>query len=214
MNNNHKIYRIGLKLALKIQSLWRRNIIRNRYLQLRDAAIFLQRWARVRIQRCYFISVLYITYWLQKQCRKIITIKRVEEMKNKKLINYERERLQTQRNLELSCFYSYIYHRQQYDNIFSSLIISTGIYETRKQDYRYHRYIIGLDISFDISDIYPYGWLQTLLLFRENLKEKEKKFISSIAIGSYHTIIVDDCNNLYSMGLSDLGQLGKHDNDQ
>jgi hypothetical protein len=73
---------------------------------------------------------------------------------------------------------------------------------------RFERYLISFDVNFDLSFAYPSGWLSSLLEFSRKLRDEEKRSIAKIVTGSHHTVILDDCDSIYTMGLGDIGQLG------
>eukprot|EP01038_Epipyxis_sp_PR26KG_P016181 gene16181-22006_t len=75
-------------------------------------------------------------------------------------------------------------------------------------DAKFVRQLLALDVNSDLSSYYPNGWVKPTMQFVNNLKEKDKRSITKIAVGERHTLFLDNVSNIYSMGVSDQGQLG------
>ena len=195
-----KRQRIANQVIKKIQANFRRKIIQKRYYELISAIKIIQTWGRSKSLIRIYKAIKKVVIWCQCHWRRLKSLHIVSNI-----------RMSTMMIIETN------YIEKFCDNEIQSLInysnpndwkIGVGIY--RNGHIKCTKRIIGYDVSYDLSDSYPNGYLITLLSFISNLKKYEKKTVTHIALGGEHTVIIDNSVNFYSFGISDDGQLGQN----
>lgn len=192
--------RIANKVVRKMQAVWRGKLVTKRFLEVFCAAIKLQSWTRMRIERKRFAKMVKMVVWLQCTARRISAHNRSHAMVVTKMVQSELGLLSDLFKKEIAS----IRHVPNHQRVLGSGYLRNGIS-------KFERFLISFDVNFDLSFAYPNGWLSTVLEFSRRLREEEKRSIAKIVSGSHHTVILDDSHNIYSMGLGDVGQLG-HNN--
>ena len=198
-----KNQRIGTKAVLRMQSNWRSRMVCARVQKVTEAAKVIQGWSISRKKRNEFLHILYLNKWLQCTARRIIASNKTQALQIERMLEIETELLENARTEEVECL---TYHSTP--NL-TDLRVGAGY--SRNGNDKFVRYIIGYDVSFDISGAYPAGWVQTVLDFRKHLTSVGQRRISHIAVGDSHSVLVDSASNIFSFGLGDYGQLGRAD---
>jgi alpha-tubulin suppressor-like RCC1 family protein len=221
-----KNQRIGTAAILKLQSKYRMLRIYKRYHEIRDASMIIRSWTLVRKQRKQYIQILFLIQWLQNQTRRIIAINKLNNLKVHKMLQEEYQHMNRIRQNEMSQLnYSIMSQGSRQgsrieqeeereggggggggDMDMINYRIGGGYYKNAHE--KFNRYVIGLDLNFDLSVAYPHGWIPTLLKFNQQLKQNGQKRLSMISIGKNHTVLVDSSSGVYTFGLGDIGQLG------
>ena len=192
--------RTANKVVRRMQAVWRGKLVAKRFQEVFSAAIKLQSWARARSMRSKFAKLVKLVLWLQCTARRISAQNKSHSVIVTNMVSSELGLLSDLFQREVASIRS-IPNNQR---ILGSGYLRNGIS-------KFERYLISFDVNFDLSFAYPNGWLSTVLDFSRRLREEEKKIIAKIVTGSHHTVLLDDCDNIYTMGFGDLGQLG-HNN--
>ena len=189
--------RVAQSVTRKLQALWRRRLVLTRFREIVWAAVKLQWWLRSRMQRIAYLKVQLLALWLQSQARRISAGNRVHRLRVANMVQDEMGLLSDLFQKEISTIRFLTADQRR---------LGSGV--SKKGSSRFERFLVSFDVNFDLSFAYPDGWLGTMIAFGAQLRERDKKTMRRICVGSQHTIIVDDCSNIYSMGLGDTGQLG------
>lgn len=192
--------RLANKVVRMLQSIWRRKLICKRFQEIYKATLKIQSWFRGKLENMRYNKMQRLVVWLQSVARRVGAQNLSASISAKIMVQQELESLSEALLSEVSSISS-IPNLQR--------ILGSGY--TRNESSKFERILISFNLNFDLSFAYPNGWLKTLIDFCKYLREQEKKSIRKIAIGSQHTVLVDDLSNVYTMGLGDLGQLG-HNN--
>ena len=190
---------IANKIIRKIQSIWRRKLIKKRFFEIIASTIKIQSIIRKYIKYNNYKKILKLIIFLQSKIRKIKSINYVYNIIVNKMINKEFYLLN-------NLFKNEINNISIIKN--SNRILGNGY--LRDGITKFSKFLISFNLYFDLSFAYPKNWLITIFNFQEKLKN-EKKNIIKIVLGSHHTVILDDSDCIYTMGLGDFGQLG-HNN--
>jgi hypothetical protein len=191
-----KEQRLAHRVVKKLQSLWRGKLVNFRFQEVVSSTIVIQRWFKTRRDRQSFLKKKRLAIWLQSQSRRFKALQLVHTLRVSILLQQEQQVLNTCFKDEINCLH---------ERKLSQCIVGSDYYLHGKK--RFDRILIGFDISFDVSLIYPDGWLQTILGFI-NRCVRSHRCVRHIAIGANHTVIVDDQASVFTFGLGDLGQLG------
>ena len=187
-----------------MQFCWRAFCYRKRKKIILNATVRLQRWFKFFNQHKWYRCVRYLVRWIQSHVRRIKGVKQVHEIRALMMLQQENMKLNSIVQRELD-------HINESYGALSELVLSSDSIQygdkATRSDKGFSRYLLGFDVNADISEVYSEGYIVTLLNFQKILSKK-KKCIKKIVIGSYHTIILDDTNGVYSFGLGDCGQLG------
>jgi len=197
-----KSQRVGTAAVKKLQSAWRMQRVRKRFLDINNAARTIQMWSISRKQREIYLKQLVVVRWLQCTARRVIATNTVNSLRVREMVKQEAIVLRDIRDMELS---SVAYKNISTEKL-PDLRIGGGYY--RNAHDKFGRYLIGLDVTFDISMAYPKGWVKTLLNFDDKLRKCGQRRLWKVAIGRTHTILVDTYSSVYTFGLGDNGQLG------
>jgi hypothetical protein len=193
-----KEQRIAEKVTKILQSIWRKKLVQMRFRALFLSAAKIQSGIRRFLQYREFKKARKLALWLQSHGRRLKAFKSFNLMKVSMMVSAEKGSLSTQLVDELSPLMTL--HWSQ---------CSLGSYFLSKYHMkRIQQLLLVYDFAFDLSIAYPHGWLRTLLSFATQLHARQNRRIRHVTVGSQHTIIVDDQNDVYAMGLGDLGQLG------
>jgi myosin heavy subunit len=192
--------RIANKVVRQLQALWRGKLITKRFQEVFSATVRLQAWARKRHEQRNFAKLVKLVLWLQCVARRTVAHNKMHALVVTKMVQSELGLLADLFKREVSS----IANLPNEQRVLSSGYLRNGVSS-------FKRYLISFDVNFDLGFAYPNGWLTTLLEFSRKLKEDEKKAILKVVTGSHHTVILDDCDNIYTWGLGDVGQLG-HNN--
>ena len=160
------------------------------------AARTLQRWAFALRDRRRFLMAVYLAGWLQQTTRRILASNYVHSIRANIMLKEEVIRLSALRKTEVQC----VAARGPME-----LRIGSGLF--RNGHTKYNRHLIAFDMSGDCSAAYPAGWMEAVATLVERLST-QKRMLVKIAMGSQHTVMVDDGSTVYTMGLGDGGQLG------
>lgn len=191
--------RTANKVVRKLQAVWRGKLVTKRFQEVFGAAIKLQSLARMRIERKRFAKMVKMVIWLQCTARRISAHNRSHAIVVTKMV-------QSELGLLSDLFKKEIASIRNVPN--NQRVLGTGY--LRNGINKFDRFLISFDVNFDLSFAYPNGWLSTVLDFSRRLRDEDKKSIGKIVSGSHHTVILDDCHNIYTMGLGDVGQLGQN----
>jgi len=192
--------RTANKVVRQLQALWRGKLVTKRFMEVFCATIRLQSWARMRIERKKFATIIKLVIWLQCGARRITAHNRSHAIVVNRMVESELGLLADLFKREVASIRAIPNHQR-----------SLGSGYLRNGVSKFERFLISFDVNFDLSFAYPNGWLSTILEFSKRLRDEDRKIISKIVTGSHHTVILDDANNIYTLGLGDLGQLG-HNN--
>lgn len=198
-----KEQRIANRVVTKIQARYRCKLTIARFRQIMAATLRLQRWAVVWTQRRKYLCIQNLAITLQKFTRRIIATNKVNSLRVTNMVNEEKSKMTTQYNHELLS----ISHLDHHERVLGFGFVQHAIVGHGK----YTRLLYGYDVNFDLSIAYPEGWLPQIVQFCKDHQEIRKQSVVKIALGSQHTVILDDASNVYTMGLGDSGQLG-HNN--
>lgn len=151
-----------------------------------------------------YIAVQIVVHWLQKHARRLSACNQVDNLRSQAMLQEEAVCLETIRTHELRS--ANLPVRSQVAPMAASVaspspMPSTYSVAARKSfpapraiasntvklD-RLTRLVVGIDVTFDISDAYPNGWLQTVSSFVQQLRETENKTINMVAMGGQHTV--------------------------
>ena len=194
--------RIGTAAIKKLQARWRMKRVRRRFVEICTAARTIRCWAIARKEREVYLKKLVVVKWLQCLTRKIVATNYVHSLRVLEMLKEEVETLSKVRHRELSL----VCYKDMSTEEFPSSRIGGGYYRHARE--KYGRYLVGLDVTFDISVAYPKGWVAELLSFDASLRSSGQKRLSMVAVGRNHTVMVDTSSNVYTFGLGDAGQLG------
>lgn len=194
--------RIGTAAVKKLQSKWRMKRVRGRFMEIVKATNDIQRWFQSRKEREIYLKKLTVVKWLQCLTRKIVATNYTHSLRVEEMLKQEMQTLNLVRQNELRA----VPYKDMSTEQFPSSRIGGGYYKNARE--KYGRYLIGLDLNFDISVAYPKGWTTSLLKFDEALRSSGQKRLSMIAVGRTHTVLVDTSSNVFTFGLGDSGQLG------
>jgi alpha-tubulin suppressor-like RCC1 family protein len=201
--NLSRHYRATNRLAVKLQAVYRGLSVRERARYVNERVSFIQRWLKARKVYVDFLCVKYLVLWLQSQCRKTIAVNRVCGMMNTKLMLEDALAIGSARNKELM----YTCHCPQ-----SALRL--GSRPHAKGHMVVSSYALAILVeNAHIHSAYPNGWMTMLVQHSHRLWNARnlKKSIESVAVGYTHTILLDDTQSLWAVGLGDGGQLGQGD---
>jgi alpha-tubulin suppressor-like RCC1 family protein len=194
--------RIAQKVVVQIQAIFRRRYHHHKYQKLVRVTRHLQYWVRARFLRQRFLLTKYLSIWVQKQWRRLQSLRKVSNMRMAAMVLLEQTRIWKFKAQELAYL-----HKATSDP--KKLAIGQRTYKAGNT--KATRRVIGFDAYFDMNDVYTSTWMKSLVDFIDRLKDEEKKSVSDVTIGGEHTIILDSNANLYSFGSGDSGQLG-HNN--
>jgi len=197
--------RTGTRATIKLQCRWRGRFTRERIRSVFAATKTLQRWMVTKMQRKRYLNILKITLWLQCHARRIRD-RNVSRNKQIRLMLREIQiRLVALRDQEISAVS---------DIPMNELYLGSGTARlSGSLSAKYDRRILSFDVAYDVEIAYPRGWLNSIQTFSRDLKVNKKRSFYKVAVGSLHTIIIDNMHNIYTMGINDEGQLG-HNNRQ
>lgn len=205
--------RIGTLAIKKLQSKFRMLRIYRRFREIINAAKVLHSWTLARKQRNIYLKILFLVKWLQSIARKVIAVNKTHNLRVTQMLQEEYEHMNEIRSREMEILNYSTNHTHAPPSVSKSppnellnVRIGGGYY--RNAHDKFNRYVIGLDLNFDLSLAYPQGWIQTLIKFNQQLKQNGQKRLSHIAIGKNHTVLVDSTSGVYTFGLGDSGQLG------
>lgn len=194
--------RTGTKATIKLQCRWRGRFTRERIRSVFAATTVLQRWMLTKMQRKRYMNVLRISLWLQCHTRRIRDRNIARNKQIRVMLKEIQIRLQSLRDQEIDAVSDIpmndLYLGSGTARISGSLIA------------RYDRRVISFDVAYDIEVAYPRGWMNSLQTFSRDLKVNKKRSFTKVAVGSLHTIVIDNMSNIYSMGINDEGQLGNN----
>lgn len=196
--------RAHLRAINVLQMCWRAFFYRKRKRIILEATVRLQRWFKFYIQHKWYRCVRYLASWIQSHARRIKGVKKVHEIRAVMMLQQENVKLNSIIQREIDCINSN--YAAVSDLVLSSDSVQYGDKATRS-DKGFTRCLLGFDVNADISEAYNEGYIINLLNFQKVLSKK-KKAIKKVALGGYHTVILDDANGVYSFGLGDCGQLG------
>jgi hypothetical protein len=192
-----KDQRVAHKVVRCLQAIWRRKLVQRRFAEVLQAAVKVQARFRTAIQRKSFAKLTKLVLWLQCIGRRIAAQNKAHTIVVTKMVETELALLSDLFQREVSSI-----------RAIPNQMRSLGCGYLRSGLSKFERFLISFDVNFDLSFAYPNGWLSSVLDFSRTLRDQEKHIISKIVSGSHHTVILDDCNNIYTFGLGDLGQLG------
>jgi alpha-tubulin suppressor-like RCC1 family protein len=205
-----KEQRVAQRVVMKIQSLWRKRLIQERFQEVVSAVVILQRWLKTRLQRKWHLNLKFLVLLLQSHWRRIIASNLVNNMKVTQMVKLEKASLSDLFHREISVLKNYTWDQ-----------CVVGEYLNTKKEFRkLRKLLLTYDLCFDFTPVYynqddqktipqdnnP-GWLKSILQFQAEL-HKTDRYVTDIHVGNQHTVILDDKSNLYTMGFGDLGQLG------
>jgi alpha-tubulin suppressor-like RCC1 family protein len=191
-------------LFRKIQSLYRMKRIIRRYNLIRSSTLFLQKWARCTIMRQIYKKTLRLILMVQCCYRRNRALQRVHDIKTAIMIEAAMRANHAARNRDVLRTRKHICNG-------TMLCPLGGVVEhvSNRKTSRREKILIGYDISCDLSDYYPDGWLYSTASFCNQLRHKDNMEISMMAVGGSHTILCDEAGNVYSFGIGEHGQLCK-----
>lgn len=212
-----KRLRIGRRCVLKLQSTWRKRSIYQRFNMLRWAALAVQRWARSLQHRRRFLLVCMLAQWLQTHARRLVADRRVDVLRSIAACAMEKRVLTEYRKQELlssniSTENLVINNKKQElhapgGSVMDKCIIGEGV--LKDGQLYYSRCVAAVDVEdYVVAEAYPEGWLTPMRKFAHELTARDKKHVVHVAIGTAHTVAIDEDSNIYTMGSSEFGQLG------
>lgn len=197
--NFRREQRIAQVVVKKLQARWRGKLVKLRMEEIIEATLKLQNWLKCRVSRNKFVRAKLLAIWLQKIARRYIAINTTNALRVTNMVQDEKGKLTELFRDELSR--SIGVAPRPADAIFGTGFMRNGLA-------KYSRFLLAFDICFDLEFAYPEGWLNQILSFGKLMKFGDKKSMCKVAMGSQHTVILDDMSNIYTFGLGDLGQLG------
>eukprot|EP00981_Chlorochromonas_danica_P001703 scaffold369_cov177-Ochromonas_danica.AAC.36 len=189
--------RVAEKVVRKLQALWRAKMVVSRFQEVFNATINLQCWIRKCIQLRRYHRILRLALWLQSHARRLKALKLANSLKVNQMLALEKGSLAAIFLKEVSPLHG---------RKLTECVLSSGLYRQGRS--KFERNLVAYDLYFDLSFAYPEGWLSSLLTFYHNLQQEAHRKVIQIAVGSQHTVLVDDKWDVYTFGLGDLGQLG------
>ena len=192
--------RIARRVVTRLQARWRRQLVCMRFREVQRATLKLQTWWRGKLHVMRYNKMRQLVLWLQSIARRVGAQNLSSSISAKIMVQQELELLNEGLQREMSSIKSVSEaHR----------LLGSGY--TRNESSKFDRLLLLFDLTFDLSFAYPGGWLRPIVDFCRGLREERKGSVRKVAVGSQHTVLLDDLSNVYSMGLGDLGQLG-HNN--
>ena len=189
--------RVANRVVRHIQALWRGKLVTKRFMEIFCATVRLQAWVRARSERKRFAKLVKLVIWLQCTARRVVAHNKAHAVVVTRMVESELGLLADLFKREMHSIRMIPNH----ERVLGSGYLRNGVS-------RFERFLISFDVNFDLSFAYPNGWLATLMEFSRKIREEEKKVIMKVITGSHHTVILDDCDNIYTWGLGDIGQLG------
>ena len=190
--------RLYLKAILRIQCNFKTWLFRVRRKLVTAAAVVLQRWFKGRNDRKRFLWIKFMARFCQNHCRRLLAVRKMHVVRAGVMLASESVSISSFADAELRVLGG------------SPLVVgSGGLHETIKtagQD-KFTRCLVGYEANFDLSDAYAFGWAPTIAAFSQSLTARKLE-LRQVALGAYHTILVDSSSNVYSFGMGDCGQLG------
>lgn len=189
--------RTARRVVTRLQARWRRQLVCMRFREVYRATLKLQTWWRGKLEAMRYNKMQQLVLWLQSIARRVGAQNLSSSISAKIMVQQELELLNEGLQRELNSIQSVSEaHR----------LLGSGY--TRNESSKFDRLLLLFDLTFDLSFAYPSGWLRPIVDFCRGM---ERKSVRKVAVGSQHTVLLDDLSNVYTMGLGDLGQLG-HNN--
>ena len=194
-----KSSRLREKSSKVLQSKFRSHMVTLRKALVSKSVLKIQRWNTQIKARKSFLLALWLIQWLQKQCRYVIANNRINKMLERKMLIDAALQVAIIKQKE----FEYASDKTLRDLCIGSMTHADGLNLTSM-------HILSMDVFSDVSLSYPEGWLSAVLKHVDTIytENSSKKSITKIAMGSHHTVMLDDMSNVYSFGLGDGGQLG------
>ena len=184
-------------MARRLQARHRAGRVRTRLRSVLEATHRIQHWSKGRRGRSEFLAVRFLAVWLQKQMRYRIANNRINRMLERKMMQDGARQIALARERE----YAYTADYDSNGLCLGSLPHSNGHSVTALD-------LFHVDVFSDISLAYPEGWVRVTMEAVDSLRLEHRKCITKVAVGSHHTVLLDDRSNVYTFGLGDGGQLG------
>jgi len=195
-----KEVRLREKAAKKLQSKYRTHMVTLRKAIVHRSVVIIQRWNTQIKDRRNFLLALWLIQWLQKQCRYFLANNRINKMMERKMLQDAALQVAIIKQKE----FEFAHEKTLHDLCIGSSTHADGLNLTSM-------HILSMDVFSDVSLSYPEGWLSTVLRHVEKIytENNSKKSLIKVAVGSHHTVLLDDMFNVYTFGLGDGGQLGQ-----
>jgi hypothetical protein len=171
-----KEQRLANKVALIIQSRWRRILVIMRFNEIKRNIVIIQRWLRVKKIRFKFIDIRNKIIFLQSVVRRKLTIKVLNEKQIESLFRDENKEL--------------IYLvRNEYEKInmipFMSRLCGSSYCRNSgsNNSNKVNKIFVSYNMYFNVNFAYPDGWMIVVMKWLISMREKQNKNIHKIAIG-------------------------------
>jgi alpha-tubulin suppressor-like RCC1 family protein len=92
-----------------------------------------------------------------------------------------------------------------FDSGYVSFVVGSGMLKNGHT--LFLKTLAAFDVSGDITAAYPAGFVSPIITHNANLN-RHTNFLVKIALGSAHTVLMDDAHNIYGFGLNGGGEYG------
>ena len=192
---------VSTKALRIIQKTFRGVLVRNRLRTLHMAAAYIQGYMRMKWLSTLFQKLRFEVRKIQRVVRKFLIRKKVVQERLVEFFSKEVNALENARNFEKFALFGDSSTQEERVSFFKS----HTPYNLKKISL--FSQLIDIQIRCDTSDVYENPWSSHWYqLFKENLVNDTP--VQKVALGSTHTIAVNNKSRLFTWGWNDSGQLG------
>jgi alpha-tubulin suppressor-like RCC1 family protein len=174
-------------------------LTRRRYRHLQRSTLYLQRWWKSKQVRRFFLKKIKSIYILQRCIRCSLARKTTNKLRAERQLLIAKWRLKLVREREAL----------QLSQMRAKSKLNWRVFERDKNEKKHFFELVDADVAVDINDIYPDGWSICVDSLLKSLRSHGED-LSSVHVGSTHTVALSTNGKVYTWGWGDMNQLGRN----